>query len=116
MSFDPLTAVHYHDGQVTEVAVDGYPLGVRETSEYRTSDIRLAAGDLLILHSDGIPEAVNAAEEMLGYERVFEIVRRAGDEGLDAQAVIDRLVEEVERFRGGEVRRDDMTVVVVRAT
>ncbi len=60
-----LTAID-HNGEVTELKIDGYPLGVREDTTYDTIEAQLSEGDYLVMSSDGIPETVNVEEEMFG--------------------------------------------------
>ena len=59
--------LHVHNGEVTELKIDGFPLGVREDTTYNTIEAQLAEGDYLVMYSDGIPETVDAAEEIFGY-------------------------------------------------
>ena len=56
----------------------------------------------------------NASDEQFGYERTAEAIRQACEEGLSAEATIDRLLEEVAVFKGDTPQSDDMACVVVR--
>ena len=58
--------------------------------------------------SEGIIEADNAADEQFGYERTAEAIRQACEEGLSAEATIDKLLEDVAAFRGAAPQSDDM--------
>ena len=109
-----LYPLHVHNGEVTELKIDGYPLGVREDTTYDTIEAQLSEGDYLIMYSDGIPETVNPAEEMFGYERTIETVREACAEGIGAEDLVDRLMSRAREFAGEEPQADDMTCVVVR--
>ena len=66
--------------------------------------------------SDGIPEAVNAEQEMFGDDRIQATIRQGCSEGLSAESLIDRLLAEVRAFCGEVAQEDDMTCVVVRVT
>jgi len=107
---------HYRasTGDVVELQVDAYPLGVRPDTDYPVIETHLQIGDRVVFCSDGIMEAVNAAGEQFGYERTTEVIRRACQEGLSAEATIDRILREVNAFRGNTPQADDMTCVVVR--
>jgi len=100
--------------QVAELAIGGYPLGVRPDTEYEVMDVQLEPGDRVVFCSDGIIEADNAADEQFGYERTAEAIRQACEENLSAEATIDRLLEEVAAFKGDAPQSDDMACVVVR--
>jgi sigma-B regulation protein RsbU (phosphoserine phosphatase) len=101
-------------GDVVELQVDAYPLGVRPDTEYPVIQARLGAGDRVVFCSDGIAEAVNAAGEQFGYDRTAEVIRRACAEGLPAEATIGRILDSVNAFRGDAPQADDMTCVVMR--
>jgi len=100
--------------EVVELAVGGYPLGVRPDTEYEVVEVQLDPGDRVVFCSDGIVEADNAAGEQFGYERTGEAIRLACEEGLSAEGTIDKLLEEVAAFRGDTPQSDDMASVVVR--
>jgi len=100
--------------QVTELSVGGYPLGVRPDTEYEVMDVQLEPGDRVVFCSDGTIEADNASGEQFGYELTAEAIRQACEEGLSAEATVDRLLEEVAAFRGDAPQSDDMACVVVR--
>ena len=105
---------HYHQGEVTELQVDTYPLGVRHDTEYEVTDCQLSAGDYLVFCSDGFAEAEMQDGVQFGYVRTAETVRVACSDGVSVDDVIDRLVTAVETFRGDEPQTDDMTCVVVK--
>ena len=100
--------------QVTELAIGGYPLGVRLDTEYEVLDVQMEPGDRVLFCSDGIVEADNASDEQFGYERTAEAIRQACEDGLSAEATIDRLLAEVAVFKGTAPQSDDMACVVVR--
>ncbi|MEO5930056.1 MAG: SpoIIE family protein phosphatase [Candidatus Kapaibacterium sp.] len=69
-------------------------------------------GETFILYSDGVSEAVNEVREEFGDGRLHDIIAQASDPG--AEALRDRLLENVEKFRGGAVQNDDITLVVIK--
>ncbi|MDM8526616.1 SpoIIE family protein phosphatase [Anaerolineales bacterium HSG24] len=108
----------------------GQGLGARHG--YQAHTIELSPGDMVILTSDGVVEANNNAGDMLGFDRLMEIVRgfepdtsfASQDlqgfknlEGLnlsDGNAMLEHLKQEVFVFTEGAEQHDDMTIVVVR--
>jgi len=107
---------HYHTatGQVTELQVDAYPLGVRADTVYSTIEMQLEPGDCIIFCSDGIAEAANAQEQIFGFEQTAETIRQACAENLSAEVLIDRLIGTVKDFAGDAPQGDDMTCVVLK--
>lgn len=75
--------------------------------------VEILAGDILVLYSDGVTEAVSGAGEEFGEERLEAVLRRAraGSAAEAAAAIMD----EVAAFGGGS-RADDVTVVAIRGT
>ncbi len=106
--------LHVHNDTITELKIDGYPLGVTENSTYDVIEAQLSAGDYLVMYSDGIPETVNADKTMFGYGQTINTVREACAEGIAAEELVDRLMLRARRFAGDEPQSDDMTCVVVK--
>jgi len=100
-------------GQVEELQLDAYPLGVQPDTEYSTVEAQLEPGDRIVFCSDGIAEAANPREELFGFERTAEEIRRGCAEQLPSEILIDRLIGAVKGFSAGVPQGDDITVVVV---
>jgi len=86
------------------------PLGVRLNFDVALREIPMKAGDIFVLHTDGIYESTNASGESYGIERIVSIVSQS--QGATATQLRDAIVNDVDRFRGGEKQRDDITLVV----
>lgn len=72
----------------------------------------LGPGDILLIYSDGITEAMNHRKEEFGEGRLQEMARRL--DGLDARGITTRVFDEVGRFLGNIPPQDDQTLVVVK--
>ena len=101
-------------GDVAELQVAAYPLGVHPDTTYSTIEVSLAPGDRVVFCSDGIAEAANAQKEIFGFERTAETIRQACVEDLSAEATVDRLINAAKDFAGDAPQGDDMTVVVLK--
>ena len=99
---------------VEELQMDAYPLGVRPEAVYSALERVLEPGDRVVFCSDGVVEAGNEAEEIFGFERTAETIRRGCAEHLAAGALVDHIIAEVQGFAGSAVQGDDMTVVVLQ--
>jgi len=91
--------------------VGGLPLGISEKSVYPEKDIILYPGDMLILCSDGVTEAMNAEQGMYGNERFAQRVAALTEKG--AQQALTALLEDVRSFAGNDDTGDDVTMVVI---
>jgi len=88
----------------------GPPLGVSHDTTYDSYVGTFAPGDLLILFTDGIVDAMNSNGDAFGQERLMEVLRRSTG---SPEEVGNRVVEEVHRFVGQRPQTDDMCLVVV---
>jgi phosphoserine phosphatase RsbU/P len=90
----------------------GTVVGLFDFSEYDTGETTVSPGDLLVVFSDGLTEAVNAEGDEFGDDRlaaVLETVR-----GKSASETLQAVLAAVTAFAGSEPPRDDMTVMVLR--
>ena len=71
------------------------------------------AGSKLVIYSDGLVEAENAAGEAYGYEALGELLTRHA--GLPAPALLLAILAELDRHTGGTPLADDLTVLVVES-
>ena len=99
---------------IVELQIEAYPLGVRPDTAYLAIEVPLERGDRIIFCSDGIIEAVDAREEIFGFERTAEMIHRGCVEDLSPEALIDLLVDAVKDFADGVPQGDDMTCVVMK--
>jgi phosphoserine phosphatase RsbU/P len=97
---------------VEVVQTEGIWLGaIRDArGKLPNTSIRLEPGDVLLLYTDGITEARNAAREFFGTERLAQALLQHGQQS--PEAVRDAVLEAALTFADEQL--DDMTVVVVR--
>ena len=87
---------------------------MRPNIEHPVLSLSPRAGDRLVFCSDGVIEAENTIGEQFGFERTREAIHKACEEGLSAEAAIDRILEAVDAFTGDALQGDDMTCVILR--
>jgi sigma-B regulation protein RsbU (phosphoserine phosphatase) len=86
-------------------------LGMFDDASYQSRPLRLCRGDILIVYSDGLPDAQNEREEMLGEKSLLNIIRQEAPSG---SCVLERkLLEAVEQFTKRTPQTDDITFVLV---
>ncbi len=84
-----------------------------ENFPYVTMQSRLSTGDSLVLVSDGVPEAMNRAQELFGRGRVGSMLA-AMPAGLSAEERVNAVNGEIRKYSEGTEQADDVTVLVVR--
>jgi sigma-B regulation protein RsbU (phosphoserine phosphatase) len=102
-------------GGQTPVPATGLPLAMFADRSATAAHVHLAPGEALLVYSDGITEAMNAAGEEFGEERLAEFLARAaaGDE-LPAVTMLQSLYTAVDLFAGEAEQADDMTAIFIR--
>ncbi len=92
--------------------IGGLPLGEVTPADYVEQRQSLAAGDVMILSSDGVVEAMNPAKELYGFERLA--ARAASTPGGSAQEICEWILADVRQFVGEAEQHDDITLIAVR--
>jgi serine phosphatase RsbU (regulator of sigma subunit) len=87
------------------------PLGALRGGEWDLLPLRLCAGEMLLLYSDGVTEAQNPAGEYFGDERLQRAFSRADGE---PQAVVREILDAVKIFTSGADPYDDITLVAAK--
>ncbi len=98
--------------EVEELGSTGLPLGVIADERYESCGCAMEEGDVLVLMTDGLTEAMNAGGRLLGRGPVRDCVRA---EGGGAEAIFASITRTAGAFRGDEPPKDDLTLVLATA-
>ena len=98
-------------GRLRPVGGGGRPLGLFEDVSLATTQMVLRPGDTLLLYSDGLTDARDAAGQVFGEERLTEVLIRG--HGVGAAALLDRLERRVLEHCDGRYR-DDIAVLALQ--
>lgn len=93
----------------------GTILGILEGVDFEEAQVPLAPGDVMVLYTDGVSEAANAAGELFGEDRLYALLEGM-PAGLGAREIAERLLGAVHTFLDGVDAQDDITLVVLRVT
>lgn len=105
-------------GEAEWLKSTGTPLGLMAPdllelmSPYEERALELQPGDLLALFSDGVTEAQDESENEYGEERVAAFLRPIARE--PAEAIVDKVFAEIDRFAGSAPQFDDITLFVIK--
>jgi phosphoserine phosphatase RsbU/P len=99
-------------GAVEQLGATGPPLGLLQAARYDAAEVRFEAGDLLLLYTDGLTEAMNPDDEEFGLDRLTEVCLRHRHE--DLRELAREVEADLERFVRGVPFEDDRTFVMVR--
>ena len=97
---------------VKRLETGGLILGLFAQAAYEQETVSLESGDMLVVYSDGVPEALNAEGQEFGDERLLACIEANGRRA--PAEVLDRLLSSVRRFAEGAAQHDDVTALVLR--
>ena len=109
----PMLIAKINSEKIEKVDVDeGTPLGLFE-GVFGTKTLKFEKGDLFVLYTDGVTEAMNPKGEMFGEERLIELIKET--KSLSLQEIVDKVQNEVSLFEGKDRQHDDITVMVLKS-
>jgi sigma-B regulation protein RsbU (phosphoserine phosphatase) len=108
----PPVVVVRSGGGFEQIASSGLPFGMMEDSEYEEVEAQLAAGDGLLMFSDGAFEVPNAQGELLGVEGLIRILKGLGYPATSIKG--EAVEEELLKFSNAIRLDDDITFIEVR--
>ncbi len=92
----------------------GVALGVMEEFSFEEETVPLQPGNVLVVYSDGITEAMNADGDQFGEERLVALVKEHQRES--AENLIERIITGAKSYEAETPQTDDMTMIVVKRT
>jgi serine phosphatase RsbU (regulator of sigma subunit) len=109
---NPPYLLHYDDEQrLQSLGQTGMPIGVEEDTLWEKSTVQISPGDILVLYTDGIPDAQNERGDFFEDRLLQKIILES--RGLSAQDVQDKILETVQHFVGPTPQFDDITLLTL---
>jgi sigma-B regulation protein RsbU (phosphoserine phosphatase) len=102
------------DGAVERLTAGGTALGLLEEQTYEVGEVQLEPGDVVVMVTDGVTEALSTDDEEFGDERAVSTLRRLAKE--PAQKMVRGLQEAVASWTGPAGCSDDLTVLILKAS
>lgn len=100
-------------GETIALDKGGVPVGLFGQMRYERGFVKLGEGDVILVCSDGLPEAANPAEEQYGDGRMVRVARSRLAE--PAQVIVDSIFEDVEKFsEGAAALQDDQVLMAIK--
>ena len=100
------------DGKIIPLGVGGMVVGVISPNDYDKGIIDLKPGDTLLLHSDGLPDALSVDNQRFGKKRVEQLLRETV--GKSAKQAVADIIDQVKHHQGERRAADDTTIVLMR--
>lgn len=101
---------------ISELFTGGMALGIDDQQTYEHRTIQLEAGQVLVMHTDGLTDATDFHGQRFGHQRVRQTVLDLLSREPQAPAgrIVEHLMWTVRQFAGVRLSNDDITLVVVR--
>jgi sigma-B regulation protein RsbU (phosphoserine phosphatase) len=100
------------DNELFRLKTGGIVLGFIPDFQYEEEKRVIQAGEIILVYSDGITEAMNENEEEFGEERLIEILRENKDQS--SERIIKKIIENVGNHFRGMPQMDDMTLLIIK--
>lgn len=101
------------DGTVEPVAVHhGFVLAGMKNIRYRRQEMDILPGDKLVLYTDGVTEATNAAYDMYEEKRLTQVLEKSVNE--DVEQTVHAINKSIDTFVDGAEQADDITMVILK--
>jgi serine phosphatase RsbU (regulator of sigma subunit) len=89
----------------------GIALGIEEETTWKQDTVMINPGDVLLLYTDGIPDAQNEEGEFFDEERLIEVVN--SQIGKPAHEIQSAILDEIQKFVGSSPQFDDITLMIL---
>ncbi len=100
------------DADLLRLDEGGSVVGLMRSGSWAQGEVKLETGDLLVAFTDGVSEAMNAADEEWGEDGLIGAVRTTWS--APSQAILDRVMASADAFVAGAPQHDDMTLIIMR--
>jgi serine phosphatase RsbU (regulator of sigma subunit)/putative methionine-R-sulfoxide reductase with GAF domain len=97
---------------IEQLPMRGIALGVLEHVQMQDEQLLLNPGDVLLLYTDGIIDALNAENDEFGMERLQQVFMRVATQ--PAHVIASAIMAAVDEFAGAELPFDDQTLLVLK--
>ena len=101
------------DGNTRFIERGGLPLGMFRDTRYYAYYVSIEPGQVIVLYTDGVTEAVNLKGEEYGRERLAKAVADARE--LSAREMISKIHREVLDWTEGQGAADDITFFIIKS-
>ena len=100
------------NGTISRIESTGLPLGLFEEADYDEVTIHAESGDVFVLVSDGILDALGPSGEQFGPKRVEEVIQQCCR--MQAKEIVQSIFDAVDKHRGTRATFDDETVLALK--
>lgn len=109
---NPPVVYHAADQMAKSIEEGGIVLGVDDSVTFTEKSIDLLPGDILVLYTDGVTEAINTIEQMYGLDRLCAVIRDQAER--TPGEIIEAVLSDLQTFTKDMEQFDDITLVIIK--
>ena len=99
-------------GSVEQLDTDGLPIGIEHEARYSQRETRLANGDIIMMYTDGVVEAMDSRGRQYEDERLKSIF--VDNASLGAEDLLKVIRTDIDAFVGNAKQHDDQTLMLMK--
>lgn len=96
-----------------ELDADGLAMGILCEAEYEVLETSYNSGDIFLMYTDGLSEAMSPSRELFGTDRIRQIIKQKAD--IQPSILLEELYSAILKHANGNPQHDDTTVIVIKA-
>jgi serine phosphatase RsbU (regulator of sigma subunit) len=108
----PLMIYRVATGEFEDISAEGVAMGIIDTLDFGNVELELHPGDVGLMYTDGLNEAMNHKNEQFGYDRIREVVKRHAT--CSSEEIVAALFHAIEEHASGADQSDDTTIVAIK--
>jgi phosphoserine phosphatase RsbU/P len=99
-------------GKIEQISATGLPLGMFPNQKFSVGKLKLESGEMLLLYTDGVPDALNGNNEDYGMARLIDITTTS--RSCTPEELVAACFSDVSTFRQRSPRFDDISIMAIR--
>jgi len=108
----PLLLYRAETDRFEEIDAEGIAMGIINDMEFERVHFEMKPGDIAIMYTDGLNEAMDKERHQFGYENIMAVIGSNTEK--DSEEIITALFDAIEKHGNGAAKSDDTTVVVIK--
>ncbi len=108
----PALIYHSETKEIETIQTASDPIGVDKSTEYKDIEVHVNSGDIIVLYTDGLVEAVDGNSRQCGVERIKQLV--VENSSLKASDISTKIKKNLKEFCGTARQHDDQTLMVIK--
>jgi sigma-B regulation protein RsbU (phosphoserine phosphatase) len=100
------------DSECRLIDISSCALNIAPDFDYNSEKVKVNSGDIILIYTDGINEAVNRNNDMFSISRLCDIIEKNGQ--ISAEEMVQTIRKQVEDFSDSLEQADDMVLIAIK--